>query len=150
MGFILQTVVSDYLTLCQLEAKRQSVSERQLGRRANLHHSSISNYLTGKREPKASDLQEIIEALNIDSTRAFIAIRIFRSPDAYDKPVTNLLALLIPFLAHTLSSEDCQLEDDLRDWEASSLCEKIRHLIIELLGPRSRFRHPFLGFRDGR
>ncbi|MGQ3080995.1 MAG: hypothetical protein ACT6RT_23330, partial [Allorhizobium sp.] len=100
--------------------------------------------------PKRDRLDEIADALGIDNVRAFLAVEIFQSVEAYDEPPTKLLALLVPCLAQTLSSDDCQLHDDLREWEANALFEKIQLLVLELLGPRSRFRQPFLSFRTPR
>src|SRR3546814_2898454 len=65
--------------------------------------------------PKQDRLDEIAEALGIDHVRAFLAVEIFESVEAYNEPATKLLALFIPWLADTLSSDDCQLDDDLRD-----------------------------------
>ena len=64
--------VSNFLTLCQREAKRLNLSERQIGVRAKMHHTSVSNYLVEKRVPKASHLVRLSTALDIDPTRAFL------------------------------------------------------------------------------
>ena len=139
-----------YADLYRQEATRQQLSSRQLAAKLKAHHSGICSFLKARSIPKQDRLDEIAEALGIDHVRAFLAVEIFESVEAYNEPATKLLALFIPWLADTLSSDDCQLEDDLRDWEANSLFEKIRHLIVELLGPRSRFKQPFLSFRGAR
>lgn len=144
------SVIELYADLYRQEAERQNLSSRQLATKLDAHHSGICAFLKGRSIPKRDRLDEIADALGIDSVRAFLAVEIFQSVEAYDEPPTKLLALLVPCLAQTLSSDDCQLHDDLREWEANALFEKIQLLVLELLGPRSRFRQPFLSFRTPR
>ncbi|HWV60232.1 MAG TPA: helix-turn-helix transcriptional regulator [Sphingopyxis sp.] len=139
--------VSNFLTLCQREAKRLNLSERQIGVRAKMHHTSVSNYLVEKRVPKASHLLRLSTALDIDPTRAFLAIFVFKSLDAYDAPTTKLLASLIPDLAAAI--DNCDLEDELRDWETESLLQKLRELLVDLIGPRWKIRQMFFRSRTG-
>ena len=139
-----------YATLYRQEAIRQQLSSRQLAAKLNAHHSGISTFLKARSIPKQDRLDEIADALGIDHVRAFLAVEIFETIDAYHEPATKLLALLIPYLAETFTSEDCQLDDELREWEANALFEKIRIFVLELLGPRSRFKQPFLSFRAAR
>src|SRR3546814_16754737 len=97
-----------------------------------MHHTSVSNYLVETRVPKASHLVRLSTALDIDPTRAFLAIFVFKSLDAYDAPTTKLLASLIPALAAAI--DNCDLDDGLRGWETEALLQNLREMQVRTEG----------------
>lgn len=134
--------VSSFLALCQREAERMNLSERQLGKRARMHHSSVARYFAEKRTPSADHVVRLSNALDIDPARAFIAIFVFDSIDAYNAPTTKLLASLIPDLAAAL--KNCDFEEELRDYETAAVLQKLREVLVELIGPLWRIRSHFV------
>lgn len=137
--------VSSFLALCQREAERLNLSERQIGTRADMHHSSVGRYFSEKRTPSAHDVGRLSKAVDIDPTRAFLAIVVFDSIEAYNAPTTKLLASLIPDLAAAL--QNCDLEEELRDYETAAVLQKLREVLVDLIGPLWRIRSHFIRAR---